>query len=134
MAAAIANAEIATRLGIAFEALETVNVRALSAGVSARVGAPLTDEEQAAVLSACERCDNGLLMRLAAPDEPSEEYRVYRLANDEWPNVVVVSRARLVQPPCYGSPVVRNTEFLGLAQTAEEGIRIAMGIYRAERR
>jgi protein-tyrosine-phosphatase len=44
MAAAIANAEIAARLGIPFEALETVNVRALSAGVSARVGAPLTDE------------------------------------------------------------------------------------------
>lgn len=44
MAAAIANAEIAARLGIAHEALETVNVRALSAGVSARVGAPLTDE------------------------------------------------------------------------------------------
>lgn len=44
MAAAIANAEIAARLGIPFEALETVNVRALSAGVSARVGAPLTAE------------------------------------------------------------------------------------------
>ena len=44
MAAAIANAEIAARLGIPFESLETVNVRALSAGVSARVGAPLTGE------------------------------------------------------------------------------------------
>ena len=44
MAAAIANAEIAARLGIAYESLETVNVRALSAGVSAKVGAPLTDE------------------------------------------------------------------------------------------
>ena len=44
MAAAIANAEIATRLGIPLKSLETVNVRALSAGVSARVGAPLTDE------------------------------------------------------------------------------------------
>jgi protein-tyrosine-phosphatase len=44
MAAAIANAEIAARLGIPYEALETVNVRALSAGVSARVGAPLTPE------------------------------------------------------------------------------------------
>ena len=44
MAAAIANAEIAARLRIPFEALETVNVHALSAGVSARVGAPLTDE------------------------------------------------------------------------------------------
>jgi protein-tyrosine-phosphatase len=44
MAAAIANAEIAARLRIPFDSLETVNVRALSAGVSARVGAPLTDE------------------------------------------------------------------------------------------
>lgn len=44
MAAAIANAEIAMRLGIPFAALETVNMRALSAGVSARVGAPLTPE------------------------------------------------------------------------------------------
>ncbi|HEU4834073.1 MAG TPA: hypothetical protein VFS90_06660 [Pyrinomonadaceae bacterium] len=44
MAAAIANAEIAARLGIPFKSLETVNVRAMSAGVSARVGAPLTDE------------------------------------------------------------------------------------------
>jgi len=44
MAAAIANAEIASRLGVPFNSLETVNVRALSAGVSANVGAPLTPE------------------------------------------------------------------------------------------
>jgi protein-tyrosine-phosphatase len=44
MAAAIANDEIAKRLGIPFKSLETVNVRAMSAGVSARVGAPLTEE------------------------------------------------------------------------------------------
>jgi protein-tyrosine-phosphatase len=46
MAAAIANAEIAQRLGIPFESLETVNVRALSAGVSARTGAPMTAEAE----------------------------------------------------------------------------------------
>jgi protein-tyrosine-phosphatase len=44
MAAAMANAEIARRLNIPVDALETVNVRALSAGVSARVGAPMTPE------------------------------------------------------------------------------------------
>lgn len=44
MAAAIANAEIARRLRIPIESLETVNVRALSAGVSARAGAPMTAE------------------------------------------------------------------------------------------
>jgi len=46
MAAAIANAEIAARFQIPFDALETVNARSLSAGVSARVGAPLTSEAQ----------------------------------------------------------------------------------------
>jgi protein-tyrosine-phosphatase len=46
MAAAIANLEIAALLKIPFAALETVNVRALSAGVSARVGAALTSEAQ----------------------------------------------------------------------------------------
>ena len=46
MAAAIANAEIAQRLGIPFKSLETVNVRALSAGVSARVGEAMTPEAQ----------------------------------------------------------------------------------------
>lgn len=44
MAAAMANAEIARRLRVPFKSLETVNVRATSAGVSARVGAPLTEE------------------------------------------------------------------------------------------
>lgn len=46
MAAAMANAEIARRMRIPFESLETVNVRALSAGISARVGAPLTPEAE----------------------------------------------------------------------------------------
>ncbi len=95
--------------------------------------APLTDEEQAAVLAACERCDSGLLMRLAAPEEPREEYRVYRLSGD-WPNLVVVARATLVEPSGYGSPIVRNTEFLGVAKTAEEGIRLAISVYRSELR
>ncbi len=51
MAAAIANAEIATRLRLPIDALQTVNVRALSAGVSARVGEPLTAEAQEALQS-----------------------------------------------------------------------------------
>ena len=51
MAAAIANAEIAARLRLPIDALKTVNVRALSAGVSARVGEPLTAEAQEALQS-----------------------------------------------------------------------------------
>lgn len=44
LAAALSNFEIATRLNIPFTALETVNVQALSAGLTARVGAPMTAE------------------------------------------------------------------------------------------
>ncbi len=51
MAAAIANAEIAARFGVPFKALETVNVRAISAGVSARVGSPITTEAQEVLTS-----------------------------------------------------------------------------------
>lgn len=49
MAAAIGNAEIAARLKIPFEALDTADARALSAGVSAKVGAPMTSEAQQAL-------------------------------------------------------------------------------------
>jgi protein-tyrosine-phosphatase len=46
MAAAIANAEIAARMRVSIDKLQTVNLRALSAGVAARVGEPLTAEAQ----------------------------------------------------------------------------------------
>ncbi|HXM36119.1 MAG TPA: hypothetical protein VN920_13085, partial [Pyrinomonadaceae bacterium] len=51
MAAAIGNAEIATRLRIPFAALDQTNLPALSAGLSARVGAPLTPEAHEALRS-----------------------------------------------------------------------------------
>ena len=51
MAAAIANAEIASRLRLPIDTLKTVNVRALSAGVRARVGEPLTAVAQEALQS-----------------------------------------------------------------------------------
>ena len=51
MAAAIANAEIAARMRLPIDKLQTVNARAMSAGVSARVGEPLTAEAQEALHS-----------------------------------------------------------------------------------
>src|SRR5213078_2929881 len=49
MAAAIGNAEIAARLQLPFEAAGQANIQALSAGLSARVGAPMTPEAQQAL-------------------------------------------------------------------------------------
>ena len=49
MAAAIGNAELAARLKIPFEALDKADAQALSAGVSARAGAPLMPEAQQAL-------------------------------------------------------------------------------------
>jgi len=51
MAAAIANAEMAARMRVSLDKLQTVNARAMSAGVSARVGEPLTAEAQDALRS-----------------------------------------------------------------------------------
>ena len=49
MAAAIGNAEIAARLQIPFEKMAHVNVQAISAGISARVGEPMTAEAKQAL-------------------------------------------------------------------------------------
>lgn len=49
MAAAIGDAEIAARLKIPFDDLNTASAHALSAGVSAKVGAPMTSEAQQAL-------------------------------------------------------------------------------------
>ncbi|MDQ2920554.1 MAG: hypothetical protein M3R52_02905 [Acidobacteriota bacterium] len=49
MAAAIGKAEIATRLRIPFENIGNAQVKAISAGVSARVGEPMTDEAKEAL-------------------------------------------------------------------------------------
>jgi protein-tyrosine phosphatase len=49
MAAAIGNAHIAGRLNIPFENLDGAGVKSLSAGVSAKVGAPMTHEAQEAL-------------------------------------------------------------------------------------
>ncbi|HEX8847857.1 MAG TPA: hypothetical protein VF791_24665 [Pyrinomonadaceae bacterium] len=49
MAAAIGNAEIAMRLNVPLEALGKAQAQAFSAGVSAKVGAPMTDEAQQAL-------------------------------------------------------------------------------------
>jgi protein-tyrosine-phosphatase len=49
MAAAIGNAEIAARLRVPVDAAERAGLRALSAGLSARAGAPMTPEAQRAL-------------------------------------------------------------------------------------
>jgi protein-tyrosine-phosphatase len=49
MAAAIGKAEIARRLGIPFAAMGRANLQTVSAGVSAQVGAPMTDEAKQAL-------------------------------------------------------------------------------------
>jgi protein-tyrosine-phosphatase len=49
MAAAIAKTEIAARFGIPFENVDRVSVKAMSAGVSAKVGEPMTSEAKQAL-------------------------------------------------------------------------------------
>jgi len=49
MAAAIAKSEIASRLGVPFESVGSAHIKAISAGVTAKVGQPMTDEAKEAL-------------------------------------------------------------------------------------
>jgi protein-tyrosine-phosphatase len=49
MAQAICNAEIASRFGVALESLDRLGIKAVSAGLSARPGEPLTTEAELAL-------------------------------------------------------------------------------------
>jgi protein-tyrosine-phosphatase len=80
MAAAIANAEIAARLRVPLDKLQTVNARALSAGVSARVGEPLTAEAQEA-LSLLDVPVQAHAARNLTPEMAQQAERIFCMTN-----------------------------------------------------
>lgn len=94
--------------------------------------APLNREQQDAVLGACDAAPESMVMRLGSLWEPGSEYRVYRLANDLWGGLSIVSRAvthandpRTPPPP---APAV-NRYLLGLAWDTVRAVRIAVDFF-----
>jgi hypothetical protein len=88
--------------------------------------APLTRDQQAAVLQACDRAPSALVFRAGAATA-AVEYRVYRL-DDVWAGLCVVS---VCDTPGNGLPHA-NRELLGLASADAEAVALVLTRVNAE--
>jgi hypothetical protein len=79
--------------------------------------APLSREQQDAVLNACDVAPESMVMRLGSLWDQSE-YRVYRLANDSWGGLSIAARGE-----------GRNQQLLGLAWDMSGAVAIAIDFF-----
>ena len=95
--------------------------------------APLSREQQEAVQRACYAAPECLIFKLGSLWEPGCEYRVYRLATEQWAGLSVVCKFAGAEPrwpdalghqsgPC-------NGQLLGLAWEPLEALRIATDFF-----
>ena len=92
--------------------------------------APLSREQQDAVLAACEGAPEAAVMRLGSLWEPGAEYHVYRLANESWGGLSVVVRGAAA--PAHGqpsNPAGTNHQLLGLAWDTPLAVKIALDFF-----
>jgi hypothetical protein len=88
--------------------------------------APLSAEQQHAVLAACDAAPDRLTFRLGSVIHPEVDYRVYQLHNDTWGGLWVATRC---YTDCDG--VVANRELLGLDSGALRAVRIALDAFNS---
>ena len=81
--------------------------------------APLSREQQDAVLGACEASPESMMFRLGSLWEPAAEYRVYRLANELWGGLSIVAKA-------VGHA---NRQLLGLAWDTRQAVTVAVDFF-----
>ena len=92
--------------------------------------APLSADQQDAVLRACDAAPDSVVIRLGSVWEPGSEYRVYRLANDQWGGLAIVSRF-LTEPMDEGpsSSPAGNRRLLGLAWEELRAVNLALDFF-----
>ena len=81
--------------------------------------APLSREQQDAVLGACDAAPEAMMFRLGSLWEPAAEYRVYRLANELWGGLSIVAKA-------VGQA---NRQLLGLAWDTRHAVTVAVDFF-----
>ena len=81
--------------------------------------APLSREQQDAVLGACDAAPDSMMFRLGSLWEPGAEYRVYRLANELWGGLSIVAKAAGQM----------NRQLLGLAWDTREAVTVAVDFF-----
>jgi hypothetical protein len=88
--------------------------------------APLSDEQQRAVLAACDAAPDRLTFRLGSVIHPEVDYRVYQLHHETWGGLWVATRCHT---DCDG--VVANRELLGLDSGAVRAVHIALEFFNS---
>ena len=89
--------------------------------------APLTGDQQRAVLQACDVAAEHLTFRLGSLVDSEVDYRVYQLRNENWAGLWVASRC---YTDCDG--VVSNRDLLGLGADAVRAVRIALDFFNSD--
>ena len=95
--------------------------------------APLSREQQEAVQRACDAAPQCLIFKLGSLWEPGCEYRVYRLATEQWAGLSVVCKFAGAEPRRTEAPghhsVPCNAQLLGLAWEPLGALRIATDFF-----
>jgi hypothetical protein len=91
--------------------------------------APLSREQQDAVVEACEAAPGAMIMRLGSLWEPGAEYRVYRLANELWGGLSVITKALAGLDTGARHRPAANVQLLGLARETPRAASIALDFF-----
>ena len=95
--------------------------------------APLSREQQEAVQRACDAAPECLIFKLGSLWEPGCEYRVYRLATEQWAGLSVVCKFAGAEPRWTEAPGHQsspcNAQLLGLAWEPLAALRIATDFF-----
>ncbi len=95
--------------------------------------APLSREQQEAVQRACDAAPECLIFKLGSLWEPGCEYRVYRLATEQWAGLSVVCKFAGAEPRWPEAPGHQsgpcNGQLLGLAWEPLAALRIATDFF-----
>jgi hypothetical protein len=97
------------------------------APVLPRGWAPLTIDQQRAVLQACDAAPNHLTFRLGSLTNPEVDYRVYQLQKESWAGIWVAARCFT---DCDG--IVSNRDLLGLGLESLRAVRIALDFFNSD--
>ena len=91
--------------------------------------APLTRDQQDAVLRACDLAPDCLILRLGSLWEPGCEYRVYRLATEQWAGLSVVCKCSMSGPTSGPGTALRNVQLLGLSWVPLGALKLAADFF-----
>ena len=89
--------------------------------------APLTADQQRAVLHACDDAADQLTFRLGSLTDAAIDYRVYQLTSETWAGLWVATRCCT---DCDGT--VSNRDLLGLGADSVRAVRIALDFFNSD--